>query len=223
MPRRIRHGSGGVVFHALNRGARRARLFEGDDDYSAYLCVLSEAQARVPMRLLSFCVMPNHWHLVLWPDTDDDLSHFMQWLTRTHAQRWQLNRKSVGTGAVYQGRFRAIPVQSDEHLLTVCRYVERNPLRAGLVDRAEHWRWSSAWRGSGAGVRPVISAWPVPRPTDWLERVNGSEADDRLPMLRATIVRQVPFGAADWGAKAAARLGLAPACRGRGRPAVGGQ
>jgi putative transposase len=140
---------------------RLERVPSWQADYSAFLCVLSQAQTRVPMRLLSFSVMPNHWHLVLRPESDDDLSRFMQWLTRTHAPRWQVKRRSVGTGAVYQGRFRAIPVQSDEHLLTVCRYVERNPLRAGLVDRVEHWRWSSAWRESGLGPRASGCRRPV--------------------------------------------------------------
>ena len=218
MPRRIQRGGGGVVFHVLNRGARRASLFEDDDDYAAFLRVLSEAQTQSPTRLLCFALMPNHWHLVLWPERDGELSRFMQWLTRTHAQRWQLSRCSVGTGAVYQGRFRAVPVQSDEHLLTVCRYVERNPLRAGLVSRAEHWRWSSAWQGISAEPRPLMSAWPIPRPGNWLEWLNGSEAEAHLRSVRQAIARQTPFGNSEWRTDAAERLGLTSRFQGRGRP-----
>jgi REP-associated tyrosine transposase len=218
MPRRVQRGSGGIVFHVLNRGARRSRLFEEADDYLAFLRVLCEAQARVGMPLLCFALMPNHWHLVVCPVHDGDLPRFMQWLSRTHAQRWQLNRHSVGTGAVYQGRFRASPVQSDGHFLTVCRYVERNPLRAGLVGRVEDWRWSSAWPDPEPGPRPALAAWPIDRPADWLESLNGAEPDRGLDRLRKAIRRQIPFGEVGWGEETATRLGLTPAWRGRGRP-----
>src|SRR6266850_1096513 len=98
------------------------------------------------MRVLAYCVMPNHWHLVLWPRADGDFSHYVGWLTLTHTQRWHAYQHTVGTGHLYQGRFKSFPVQTDEHVLTVCRYVERNPVRAGLVPQAEHWRWGSLWQ-----------------------------------------------------------------------------
>ena len=95
------------------------------------------------MRLLAYCVMPNHWHLVVWPHQDGALSRFMNWLTLTHTQRWHQHRHSVGEGHVYQGQFKSFPVETNEYFLVVCRYVERNAVRAGLVERAEQWRWSS--------------------------------------------------------------------------------
>src|SRR5262249_8247 len=104
------------------------------------------------IRLLAYCVMPNHWHLVLWPHHDGDLSEFLRWLTVTHTQRWHAHHHTAGTGPLYQGRFKSFPIQADESLLSVCRYVERNPLRAGLVRQAETWRWGSLWhrvKGSG--------------------------------------------------------------------------
>jgi putative transposase len=97
------------------------------------------------MRLLSYCLMPNHWHLVLWPRADGELSDFGHWLTLTHTQRWHAHYHNVGTGHLYQGRFKSFPVARDEHFLQLCRYVERNPLRAGLVRRAEAWQWGSLW------------------------------------------------------------------------------
>jgi putative transposase len=218
MPRRLQVGSGGIVFHVLNRGVRRATLFDGPRDYAAFLDVLCESENVAPMRLLCFAVMPNHWHLVVWPTRDPDLSHYMQWVTRTHAQRWHLARNSVGTGAVYQGRYRAIPVQEDLHFLTVCRYVERNPLRARLVDRAEAWRWSSAWTGPDPTRRPSLSEWPVPRPPNWSAWINETWTESRLDRLRECINRQQPFGSEVWSREAAVRLDMTAACRGRGRP-----
>ncbi|MCX7423960.1 MAG: transposase, partial [Planctomycetia bacterium] len=134
-----------MVFHVLNRANARATIFEKPEDYAAFERVLQEALDRVEMRVLAYCLMPNHWHLVLWPRLDGDLSKFMGWLTLTHTQRWHAHHRTVGTGHLYQGRYKSFPVQDDEHFLTVCRYVERNGLRANLAPRAEEWRWSSLW------------------------------------------------------------------------------
>jgi len=81
--------------------------------------------------------MPNHWHFLFWPRKDGELSEVMRLLSVTHTQRWHAHRHTAGTGPVYQGRFKSFPVQSDEHFLTVARYVERNPVRTNLVLRAE--------------------------------------------------------------------------------------
>jgi putative transposase len=108
-------------------------LFRKDDDYAAFEQVLAEAVERTETRLLAYCVMPNHWHLVVWPRLDGELSRFVGWLTLTHTQRWRAHRGTTGAGHVYQGRFKSFPVEQDEHFFTVARYVERNALRAGLV------------------------------------------------------------------------------------------
>ena len=121
-----------MVYHVLNRANARMPIFEKAEDYDAFERILDEAVRRVRMRLLAYCAMPNHWHMVVWPREDGDLSAFVGWLTLTHTQRWHAHRHSVGTGHVYQGRFKSFLVESDEHLWTVCRYVEGNALRAGL-------------------------------------------------------------------------------------------
>src|SRR5947207_7985249 len=126
MPRRVRVSTGGLAFHVLNRAVGRATLFRKDADHLAFEKVLSEVHGRIPVRLLGYCLMPNHWHLVLWPRADGELSKFMHWLTMTHTQRWRHLRRLVGLGPLYQGRFKSFPVQTDGHLLTVLRYVERN-------------------------------------------------------------------------------------------------
>jgi len=94
-------------------------LFEKDGDYQAFERVLAEALHKFPMRLLAFCLMPNHWHLVLWPHDDGDLSTFVQWLTVTHSVRWHTHYHTAGTGHIYQNRFKSFPIEGDDHLYTV--------------------------------------------------------------------------------------------------------
>ena len=136
---------GGIVYHVLNRSAAGMRLFADNGDYAGFEKVLREAHEQVPMRTIAYCLMPNHWHMVLWPVRDRDLSSFMHWLMGTHTKRWHAAHDSTGSGHIYQGRFKSFPIEEDRHYLTVCRYVERNALRAGLVNRAEDWRWGSLW------------------------------------------------------------------------------
>jgi putative transposase len=220
MPRPRRAAEGGLIYHALNRANARLTIFETDEDYAAFMRVLAQAVARLDPRLLAYCVMPNHFHFLLWPRADGDLSHFMRWLTVTHTQRWHAHHRTAGTGHVYQGRFKSFPVQSDEHFLTVCRYVERNALRANLVQRAEDWRWGSLWarRAKDDGDRPALTPWPIARPRDWTTRVNRPFGPKEEEALRRSIQRGQPFGSASWQAAVAARLGLESVLRPRGRP-----
>jgi putative transposase len=143
MPRTARVAPGGLVFHVLNRGVARMQLFEKPADYQAFEQVLRETLDESSMRICAYTVMPNHWHLLLWPECDGELARFMQRLTITHVRRWQQHRGYAGLGHVYQGRYKSFPVESDEHFWVVARYVERNAQRANLVLRAEEWRWSS--------------------------------------------------------------------------------
>jgi putative transposase len=218
MPRRRRFGAAGLVFHVLNRSSRRTTLFAKADDYSAFERILSEALARIPTRLLCYCIMPNHWHLVIWPRGDTELSRFMHWLTTTHARRWQNLRQTQGYGPVYQDRFKAIPVQGDAHLIRLCRYVERNALRAGLVDRAEDWRWGSLWQRVRNGHSVPLSAWPIPPPPEWARIVNEPLAFAELTAIRACMKAGSPFGDATWRADTAHALSLPENPRPRGRP-----
>ena len=221
MPRTARIAPGGIVFHVLNRANARARIFESDGDYLAFENAIAETLARVPMRLLAYCVMPNHWHLVLWPRIDGALGTFMQRLTTTHVRRWHLHRDSVGTGHLYQGTYKSFPVQDDAHFLTVCRYVERNALRAKLVKKAEQWRWCSLWlrQNKNAGNdKPVLHDWPVQRPRNWAALVNPPQTDEELEQLRQSAQRGRPFGGELWQKRIARRLGLESTFRPRGRP-----
>ena len=161
MPRPLRTAPGGLVYHVLNRATGKRRIFEHDRDYLAFERVLTETQERVPMRILAWCVMPNHWHLLLWPREDGDLSTYMRLVTLTHTQRHHAHHASAGTGHLYQGRFKSFVVQDDAHFLTVSRYVEANALRGKLVRRAEDWPEQPlanvAWQAKSIAADPSLA------------------------------------------------------------------
>jgi putative transposase len=198
MPRRPGRATGRFVFHVLNRAVQNMVIFRSADEYTQFLILLAQAAPRFGVRVLAYCIMPNHWHLVLWPESDDGLSRFMQWVTGTHAQLWRTAHRSQGRGAVYQGRFKAIAVQCDRHFLVLCRYVERNPVRARLVERAQDWGWSGASPLSSDPERPHISQWPVPRPIGWAEYLNEDIFDGSVRRIRSAIRRGEHFGDAAW-------------------------
>ena len=220
MPRANRVTPGGMVFHVLNRGVGRMRLFHSDRDYRAFEDIMTETLAVQPMRVCAYCLMPNHWHLVLWPERDGDLAAFMQRLTVTHVTRWQRHKKQVGHGHVYQGRVKSFPVSSDEYFFQVVRYVERNALRAKLCQRAEQWRWSSLWRRESgtAEERQLLSEWPVAVPSRWVGLVNQVQTEAELQALRKCVTRGQPFGSDAWVDDCVRKLGLESTIRPRGRP-----
>ena len=195
-------------------------IFEKDEDYEAYERVLQEAVDRTGMRLLAYCVLPNHWRLVVWPGEDGDLSRFTGWLTLTHTQRWHAHRHSAGSGHVYQGRFQSFPVQDDEHFYTVCRYVERNALRANLVRRAEDWRWGRLyrWKAGTLRARSLLATWPLRRRARWIEYVNAPQTEAELSSLRRSVKRGCPYGNVSWCDRMVRRLGLESTLRSQGRP-----
>ena len=169
-------------------------------------------------RLLAYCVLRTHWHLVVWPREDGELSRFTGWLTLTHTQRWHAPRHSTGTGHVYQGRFKSFPVQEDEHFYAVCRYVERNALRANLVTRAEDWRWNSLYRWKSGKEKSLLSAWPLPRRPAWLDHVNAPQTEAELGAIRRSVQRGCPYGDEMWSDKMVHQLGLESTLRPQGRP-----
>ncbi len=144
----------------------------------------------------------------------------LRWLTHAHTERWHAHYQTAGTGHLYQGRFRAFAIQEDDHLLRVLRYVERNPLRAGLVRPAENWRWSSLghWHARDSKQLSWLCEWPIARPRRWLEYVNGVETEAELEALRRSANRERPFGTETWEKAVAGRLGLQHTMRPRGRP-----
>ena len=167
MPRIRRVSSDNCVHHVINRGNKKEVVFKESADYKDFICLLAAACERVPMRILAACVMNNHFHLVVWPARGVDLPAYMMWLMNAQIRRLQKRQGTVGLGHIYQGRYKNFLVQSDAHLYRVLRYVEANPLRASLVQRAEDYRWSSLSRRLTPDGREYLSEWPVPRPANW--------------------------------------------------------
>lgn len=209
---------GGYCYHVLNRGNAQAEVFRKPGDYMAFLRLLAEAGERVPIRLLAYCLMPNHFHLVLWPREDEELSRYMQWLMTSHVRR---HHRHYGTnGHIWQGRFKAFPIEQDEHLLAVLRYVERNPVRAKSlpIRKARRWPWSSASDQSPELIRPVLDPGPVPRGADWHDWLDQPQSEAELAALRDSLTRDRPYGSSAWQQQTARQLGLESTLRPRGRP-----
>ena len=215
MPRTARALVAGGHYHLINRGNNRSTVFESRGDFDAFVGLMEQAQSRTRLTLLAVCLMPNHFHLVAAQRCADDISRWMHWLLTTFSSHHHGLYGSCGR--LWQGRFKAFPIEQDDHLLTVMRYVERNALRSGLVQRAEDWEWSSlAWRHRCRGH--LLSTPPVALPRDWCDRVNSAQTVEELAALRECVNRQRPFGDQAWVQGAAAGLGLEFSMRQRGRP-----
>jgi putative transposase len=204
-----------MIYHALNRGNRGEAVFQKPADYDDFVETMAQACQRVPVGIFGYCLMPNHFHLVLRPKGDGDLGQWMQWVLTTHVRRF--NRDYHMSGHVWQGRFKAFPIQNDDHVETVLRYVERNPVRAKLVGRAEQWKWSSL-PGWLSGDPVLLRAQPRPRGRDWLKRLSAPLPAGELERLRVCVARGTPFGTDLWTARTVKRLGLESTIRPRGRP-----
>jgi putative transposase len=206
----------------LNRGNGRARIFRKSADYEAFERVLAAGLETYDVQLFCYQLMPNHWHLVLRPSRDGEMSRFLRWVTATHTMRHHAHYHTAGEGHLYQGRYKSFPLQDDEHFLTVCRYVERNARRADLVPRAEAWRWGSLWRWlqNVEPDPPLLSPWPLARSPNWVEKVNQPLREPELAAIRRSAQRGSPLGEPAWVQSTAQRLGLETTLRPRGRPQV---
>jgi len=216
MPRPKRTTAGDICYHVINRGNGRAVVFHKDGDYAAFVQLINEATERLPLRLLAFCLMPNHFHLVLRPYEDGDLSRWMQWLMTSHVRRY--HRHYEGSGHVWQGRFKSFPIQEDDHLLTVVRYVETNPVRAGTlgISQPAKWPWSSAGVPLGKVERPKLhlkEIFPSAK-----ERMPHHLDAETLKSIQLSLKRGRPFGDAEWQASISRQLGLESTLRPQGRP-----
>lgn len=206
MARTARASKGGICYHVVNRGNAQATVFHSSTDYESFIVLMGKACKRIPMRILSYCLMPNHFHLVIRPHNDGDMSRWMQWLLTSHVRRYHRLRGS--SGRVWQGRFKAFPIQEDAHLLTVMRYVERNPVRANLVRSAIEWKWSSIGNSRTNQPSVRLSQPPIPIPSNWLVWVDQPISETELNALRRCGKRQAPYGSSSWSEATARSMGL---------------
>jgi putative transposase len=214
---------GGMIYHVLNRANFRSRLFKQPAHYQDFLEIVEESLNFVPMRILAYCLMPNHWHMVLQPQADGDLAKFLQRITLTHTQRFHSKTRTVGCGHVYQGRYKSLLVESNRHFLTLVRYVERNAKRAALVKKAEDWRWSSVYARQNGNEKQkrLLSPWPMAEPRHYLEWLNQSQGKEEIENIRYAIKKSRPYGSEKWVSRAVAKFGLENTLRERGRPKKG--
>jgi len=223
MPRITRTDIGNYCYHVINRANARLPIFFAEKDYILFENVLEEAQEKFSMRILAYCLMPNHFHLVLYPKNDGDMGKFMQWLTLTHTQRWHQVNNTKGSGHLYQGRYKSFLIQDDRHLLSVIRYVERNALRSKLVKKAENWEFGSLARRLSKDMKRknILAEWPISEPRDYLSFVNIPQTTKEEENIRASVVKGKPFGASEWAVEMIKKFGLEATVRATGRPKKG--
>ena len=220
MARLVRIKVGGYIYHVLNRATARACIFNNGKDYQSFEAILEDVVIKFDMRLLSYSIMPNHWHLVLYPKNDGDLVKFMSWLTITHTKRWHLEKNTIGEGHIYQGRYKSFICQNDNHFITLVKYVEQNALKAKLVDQAENWRWSSVWRRENGTneQKKILSDWPVSISEDYLFSINQIQMKPDEEVIEKSIIKSNPFGDDFWVAKNVKHFGIEQTLRNVGRP-----
>ncbi|MFQ5541020.1 MAG: transposase, partial [Candidatus Paceibacteria bacterium] len=165
-------------------------------DYADFEYLLNEIRETYGMRILAYVIMPNHWHLVLYPRHDGDLGKALHWLTTAHVRRHHTRHGTIGHGHLYQGTYKSFLVETDHHYLTVLKYVERNAVRARLSKTAESWRWGSAYRrinGSPA-EHTLLADSPVPLPRNYRSWINDPEPAELLKDVRVSVEKGVPYG-----------------------------
>lgn len=172
------------------------------------------------MRLIAYVLMPNHWHLLLYPRRDGDVSAFMQWLTLTHTQQQHAKNKTIGYGHLYQGRYKSFLVEKDSYFLTLMKYIERNSVRAKLCKTAEAWQWGSAHRRmlGSSKEKKLLAVPPVVLPKNYRAWVNTPESSEALETIRLSVNKGTPLGTMSWVERMVGRFGLELTTRKPGRP-----
>ena len=223
MPRIQRVDVGGEVYHVLNRANARIQIFDEKQDYQTFETILEEAIDKYETPILAYCVMPNHWHILLQTKIDGDLQKFIGWISNTHTRRWHVSKESVGQGHLYQGRYKSFVCEKDNHLFTLLRYVERNPKTANLVKRAEEWQWSSLWRREYGSLKQkkILDKWPFDIPKDYLSIVDQAISNKELERIEKCEEKSIPFGKDPWVDRTVKKYNIEQVLRSTGRPKNG--
>ena len=218
MPRKKRITKGGVAYHVLNRANGKLRIFKKDLDFIAFENILAEGIERFSMRLCGYCIMSNHWHMLLWPAEDGTLSDFMHWITMTHVRRWHTAHGTGGIGHVYQGRYRSFPIQHNSHYLKTMQYIEANPPRSGIAKTPADWQWSSYAHRLNAPKPFDLNPGPLKIPDNWPTIVNAAIPANDSARIANCIKRGSPYGEEEWITKTAKQMNLESTITRPGRP-----
>lgn len=220
MSRNPRVDVGGEIYHVINRANGRLQIFNKDEDYQLFEQLLLETKELIDMHILAYELMPNHWHLVLYPRNDGDLGAFMHRLSNAHTRKVHARTNTNGSGHLYQGRYKSFLVDSENYLLAVIKYVERNSVRAKLAPICEDWQWGSAWRRihGTAQQKKLLDPTPVHLPNDYTKWINTSENPDDLDIIRVSVNKGVPYGRERWVDKMVSKHHLESTLKYPGRP-----
>ena len=220
MSRPLRIDTGGEIYHCLNRTVGKQAIFYNDKDYQLFEKILQETVDVTGMCIFAYSIMPNHFHLVLHPKEDGDLSNFMKRLTVAHTQRYRIKTKTIGDGPVYQGRYKSFIIQNDKHLFTVLRYVERNPFTAKLVKDPIEWKYSSLYRRH-KGIsqeKQLLSPWVCNEPNNYLKLLTQPLTLKETEKIKQSEKKGIPFGDNEYMLTLVEKYNLQSILRGRGRP-----
>ena len=220
MPRNARVDVGGEIYHVINRANGRLQIFDTPEDYRLFEQLLLETKEIAGMRILAYELMPNHWHLVLHPENDGDLGAFMHRLSNAHTRKVHARTNTNGSGHLYQGRYKSFLVDSENYLLAVIKYVERNAVRARFVRFCEDWQWGSAWRRvhGTASQKKLLDHIPAQLPDDYVNWINTADNPDDLTMIRTSVNKSVPYGKKTWVEEMVSKHHLESTLKSPGRP-----
>jgi putative transposase len=222
MARKPRIDLANYYYHVINRANARLPIFFLEYDYELFESLLFQSIQKFDVELVAYCIMPNHFHLLIRPLVDGEIGRCMQWLTLTHTQRWHSLNRTAGTGHLYQGRYKSFLVESGEYLATLIRYIERNPVRARLVEDAGNWEYSSYSKR----FRKCSEYTPPPLPIEisgsyqeWIN--NDSENSNTYSKFKESIDKGKPFGSNNWVDSIVDKFKLESTTRSKGRPKKG--
>jgi putative transposase len=217
MPRIQRALQDDGFFHVLNRGNAKKIVFHNTLDYSRFLDNMKTSRENYPIDLFAYCLMPNHFHFIVRPNVAQYLSKWMHLLLTKYVRYY--HKKHNSSGHIWQGRFKSFLIQDDDHLVTVLRYVEGNPVRAGLVNSSVEWKWVSLnerWNRNTDILSDIDLIGP---PKEWTDYVDTPLTEAELEKARTSVNRQTPFGDDEWTRRVCKDYGLNHTVR-RGRPRV---
>ncbi len=211
------------IFHVINRSNAKLKIFVTPGDYEVVIKAFEETLQLIQIDIFSFCIMPNHWHFIVKPKADGDMGRFFGKFTQKVTQRWHAFHETIGTGHLFQGRFKSFLVDTDSYFVNLTKYVEANPLRAKLTKRAEDWQWGSLFmrQYNVTFSKKFLAKWPIDIPNDYLFVVNKPLEQDSLNKIRISVEKGRPLGKKDWVENNARNYNLEYTLRNPGRAKSG--